>query len=591
MEAADWDSRRELLTNIRGIAGRAYPRVSGILRERSWLFFETVLPFLTTAGFVFVYRTLQAPPQYIGFVVLGGAMTAFWLNVMWMMAAQLHWERDQGNLELYFTAPVSMMSILLGMAVGGLMMSGVRAAMVLFVGAILFDVQFQVAQWGLLLATFLLTLAALYGLGMVLASLFLAWGRAAFHLTQLAIEPIYFVSGLNFPVGRLGLARQPGDLGPAPRGGPRRDAPARVRRRARARRHTAAGRGGGDPRGHDRDLHRRRALDAGRAGAPGPPRRRASRPDGSRHRGRRRGHASTRPGRSSRRGDSGAPSGPRPGSAGSWRPTGPTRSCSRSTRSPSRCSACSSSCSWSNVISGSTSAALRGFVVIGSALWSFVFSGIAGLAWSILDDRERYRMLRYIYVEPERLRGRGARPGRRAGGCRAHRCDREPGGRDRVPRRRGGPRRDRLPAPPRRDGARPRIGRGDRHPHGRDLLPDQPGLVALPGGRRGRALPRVRGGVPVERPARPVQAFGLASPLCWWIEGVRRALVPGSPTGIGGPGSVFERLTGTTTPDPGLVLLALLATMALVTLAAILAFRASERRAKDRGLFDRTTGS
>ena len=130
-EAADWDSRRQLLTNIRGIGGRAYPRVSGILRERTWLFFETVLPFLTTAGFVFVYRTLQAPPQYIGFVVLGGAMTAFWLNVMWMMAAQLHWERDQGNLELYFTAPVSMMSILLGMAVGGLVMSGVRAAIVL----------------------------------------------------------------------------------------------------------------------------------------------------------------------------------------------------------------------------------------------------------------------------------------------------------------------------------------------------------------------------------------------------------------------------------------------------------------------------
>ena len=205
MEAADWDGRREILTNIRGIAGRAYPRVSGILRERSWLFFETILPFLTTAGFVFVYRTLQAPPQYIGFVVLGGAMTAFWLNVMWMMAAQLHWERDQGNLELYFTAPVSMMSILLGMAVGGLMMSGVRAAMVLFVGAILFDVQFQVVQWGLLLATFLLTLAALYGLGMVLASLFLAWGREAFHLTEIAIEPIYFVSGLNFPVGRLGF--------------------------------------------------------------------------------------------------------------------------------------------------------------------------------------------------------------------------------------------------------------------------------------------------------------------------------------------------------------------------------------------------
>ncbi len=33
----------------------------------------------------------------------------------------------------------------------------------------------------------MLTLAALYGLGMVLASVFLLWGREAWHLTELAI--------------------------------------------------------------------------------------------------------------------------------------------------------------------------------------------------------------------------------------------------------------------------------------------------------------------------------------------------------------------------------------------------------------------
>ena len=49
-------------------------------------FFEILLPFLATSAFVFVYRALQAPPEYVGFVVLGGAMTAFWLNVIWMMA-------------------------------------------------------------------------------------------------------------------------------------------------------------------------------------------------------------------------------------------------------------------------------------------------------------------------------------------------------------------------------------------------------------------------------------------------------------------------------------------------------------------------
>jgi ABC-2 type transport system permease protein len=205
VEAGNWDRRRILMTNIRGIGGRAYPRVSGLFRERSWLFFETLLPLLSTCAFVFVYRALDAPPQYVGFVVLGGAMTAFWLNVMWMMAAQLYWEKDQGNLELYFTAPVSMMSILLGMAVGGLVMSSVRAVSVLAIGALLFNVQFAVEQWALLIAVFVLTLAALYGFGMMLASLFLMWGREAWHMTQLAVEPVYFLSGLNFPVGRLGV--------------------------------------------------------------------------------------------------------------------------------------------------------------------------------------------------------------------------------------------------------------------------------------------------------------------------------------------------------------------------------------------------
>ena len=98
-----------------------------MFREPSWLFFEILLPFLATSAFVFVYRALQAPPEYVGFVVLGGAMTAFWLNVIWMMASQLYWEKSQGNLELYFAAPIDLMAILFGMAVGGMVMSVTRA--------------------------------------------------------------------------------------------------------------------------------------------------------------------------------------------------------------------------------------------------------------------------------------------------------------------------------------------------------------------------------------------------------------------------------------------------------------------------------
>ena len=204
-EAANWSRRQILATDLRAVVGRAFPRVTGLFREKSWVFFEIALPFLATSAFVFVYRAVQAPPEYIGFVVLGGAMTAFWLNVIWMMAQQLWWEKSQGNLELYFAAPMNIMSVLFGMAFGGFVMSSARAVVVLVAASTIYGVAFAVDQWLLLIGVFFLTLAALYGLGMVLASLFLMWGREAWHLTQFLVEPVYFVSGLNFPIARLGI--------------------------------------------------------------------------------------------------------------------------------------------------------------------------------------------------------------------------------------------------------------------------------------------------------------------------------------------------------------------------------------------------
>jgi ABC-2 type transport system permease protein len=41
-------------------------------------------------------------------------------------------------------------------------------------------------------------------MGMLFASLFLLWGREAFHLAQLLQEPIYFLGGVNFPLRAIG---------------------------------------------------------------------------------------------------------------------------------------------------------------------------------------------------------------------------------------------------------------------------------------------------------------------------------------------------------------------------------------------------
>ena len=191
---------------VRTVIARAYPRIIGQSRERTWIFFETFLPFLATLGYIYVYRALNAPDDYIGFVVIGGAMTAFWLNVMWLMASQLYWEKENGNLALFIMSPASLMAILLGMALGGLVATLLRAVVIIGLGTLLFQIPFVISDWGQLLAVFALTMTALYGLGMLLASLFLLWGREAWQVSIALQEPIYFMSGFYFPVKSFGFA-------------------------------------------------------------------------------------------------------------------------------------------------------------------------------------------------------------------------------------------------------------------------------------------------------------------------------------------------------------------------------------------------
>jgi ABC-2 type transport system permease protein len=190
---------------LRTVVARAYPRVVGQMREPTWIFFETFLPFLATCGYVFVYRAIRAPEDFVGFAVMGGAMTAFWLNVMWLMASQLYWEKETGNLALYIMAPNSLMAILLGMAIGGLFATSLRAAVIMILGTWFFNIHFVVSSFVQLFAVFLLTMVALYGLGMMFASLFLLFGREAWQIVMMLQEPVYFISGFYFPVKSFGF--------------------------------------------------------------------------------------------------------------------------------------------------------------------------------------------------------------------------------------------------------------------------------------------------------------------------------------------------------------------------------------------------
>jgi ABC-2 type transport system permease protein len=243
------------------------------------------------------------------------------------------------------------------------------------------------------------------------------------------------------------------------------------------------------------------------------------------------------------------------------------------------------------VIGGAASREFRAFVVVGSALWSFVISGIAGLAWSVLDDRERYRMLKYLYVSPSDLivllLGRGT--ARIAVGAMGAAITLAIGvlflG---------------VPFDPAAIdwpllGVVMVLGLVSVVAIGVVLA-----AVTIQTRQEAWSYPEAAAGAlfvltgavfPLTVLPQPIQALGLATPLTWWLAGVRHAVFPTGPTSVGGPGSLFEAVTGRLAPTSGEIVVALLLTGAVATLAAMLVFRASERRAKDRGLLDQTTGS
>lgn len=230
-------------------------------------------------------------------------------------------------------------------------------------------------------------------------------------------------------------------------------------------------------------------------------------------------------------------------------------------------------------ISGGGQPGAIAFLVVGSAAWAYVGGGLLGLVGAILDDRERYRMLKYIAVSqapfPAFLVGRSAAQ---------------------------------LVIATTGFLVTLAIGvlflgvRIDPFAIRWPLL-----VVSMAGGlaaimaigiamagfclqlrQEAWSYPEALAGAlylvsgtifPIDVLPGALQGVALALPTTWWLEGTRRALL-GTPTA--GRLALF---------DDASVVLALCATTAVLTLAGWAVFRFFERRARERGLIDQTTGS
>jgi ABC-2 type transport system permease protein len=82
--------------------------------------------------------------------------------------------------------------------------TAIRALGIVLLGIFIFQVPFQLSSPLLVGVVFVITLIALYALGMLFASLFMLYGREAWNTANLLQEPVYFLSGAYFP-GFYGL--------------------------------------------------------------------------------------------------------------------------------------------------------------------------------------------------------------------------------------------------------------------------------------------------------------------------------------------------------------------------------------------------
>ena len=185
---------------IRVMYARAWVRLKSMYGEPLWLLVGIGFPLFTSFGFGYLYRSVapSGASNLAIFAVLGGIMVSFWSNVLWSMASQFYWDKQEGLFEIYLVSPAPMTAVLVGMSLGGIVGTVPSAVAVGILGWVVFQPHVN-PMWGAVALTFLLTVVALYSLGMLLSSLFLAYGREAEALNHAVESPVSLLSGLYYP--------------------------------------------------------------------------------------------------------------------------------------------------------------------------------------------------------------------------------------------------------------------------------------------------------------------------------------------------------------------------------------------------------
>lgn len=172
-------------------------QASMFLAEPQWIIPNIIAPFVLAMVVLMLYR--EPSPEAVLYAVLGGGMMGMWGNTLYASGFSIQSDRWWGTVEAVFSAPSPLIWIIGGRTIWNALIGIINGLFVLLAAMVIFRTPLEVADMGLFLLAFVLTLLSLASLGMLFSAVFVLT-RSAQVLTNGLEFPIYVGTGSMFPI-------------------------------------------------------------------------------------------------------------------------------------------------------------------------------------------------------------------------------------------------------------------------------------------------------------------------------------------------------------------------------------------------------
>jgi ABC-2 type transport system permease protein len=184
-------------------------------RYPTWFLHLFLGPFVFTTTTILTYTSMISPSSIqsfsqlsggitdvAGFVILGSGITQFWLSMLWGTGYFIENQRSAGTLEILFLTPTNKVVLLLGVAIQDFTFTSLTIGTMVTLCSLAFGMNLNAVDPIGILVCFILTVVALYAVGIFFASFFVLT-RSANLLANFLQSPIDYLSGTSFPISAI----------------------------------------------------------------------------------------------------------------------------------------------------------------------------------------------------------------------------------------------------------------------------------------------------------------------------------------------------------------------------------------------------